>query len=289
MKERNNILPFPGKECFSTYLELENYLLGAKDGNIFSYEDLPETITSSAIENYGNWLAELTQEDPEHWERGAAIHYNNKKGNFVFPSNPQVGKHEVSLFCSKNPFFNTPIAVTHSHPDDTCFSLSDLAFFLTKADGQNQRPAVPISHVATAEDNFLLMKAKETPEMDTQQNSWDYNYEIITDYYHDPDVKEIRDFHSFENQYGIGLPKEEIMRLRWKSGVNFIDAPSRNEFLTYYHLFLKNYFTAKKYKYGLYYSKKDGLYRRFSKEELKEYLTEEIRERLLRARMETSG
>ncbi len=288
MKERNSILPFPGKERFSTYLELENYLLDAKDGALFSYEDLPKTITSSAIENYGNWLAELTQKDPEHWERGAAIHYNNKRGDLVFPSNPQVGKYEVFHFCSKVLSLNTPVVIMHSHPDNNCFSFpwGDLTLFLAKANWQNQYHAVPI-HVATAEDNFLLIKAKETPEIDPLQDSWEW--EILRDYDHDPDIKEIINFHSFENLYGIGLPEEEIRRLNWKAGVDFIHPFPRDKFFVYYRFLLRNYFVAKIYKYGFYYSKGDGLYRRFCKKELKEYLTEVIRERFLRAKIEASS
>ncbi len=286
MKERNNILPFPGKERFLTHLELENYLLDAKDGVIFDYEDLPETITSSAIENYGNWLAELTQKDPEHWERGAIIHYNNRKRDFVFPSNPQIGRDEVYSFFSKNPLFNTPVVATHSHPSNDCFSFwhhGDLAFFLDKIDEESQHPYVPVSLVATTEDNFLLIKAKETPEMDTYQGNW--GYEILRDWNYDPDVKEIRNFHSLENQYGIGLPKEEIKRLFFRAGVSLTCPVSSDRFFGYYCLFFQNYFAAKIYKYGFYYSRKDGLYKRFSKEELKSYLTEVIRERFLRAKM----
>ncbi len=285
MKERNSILPFPGKECFSIHLELENYLLRAKDGAVFSYEDLPETITSSAIENYGNWLSELTQEDPKHWERGAIIHYNNKKRNFVFPSNPQIGKYEVFLLFSKNHSFNAPVAAIHSHPDNNCFSFifGDLTFFLAKANWQNQYPGAPINLVATTEDNFLLIKTKETPELDPSQESW--QWEISRGCDRDPDIKEIKDFHSFGNHHdSIGLPEEEIKRLRWIAGVDFIHPFPGDKFFRYYQLLFQNYFAAKIYKYGFYYSKKDGLYKRFSKEELKEYLTEVIRERFLRAK-----
>ena len=118
--------------------------------------------------------------------------------------------------------------------------------------------------------------------MDTYQSGW--GYEILRDWGYDPDIKEIRAFHSFENQHGIGLPKEEIKRLCWEAEVTFVSPLHYNKFIPHYNLLLQNYFAAKIYKYGFYYSRKDGLYKRFSKEELKSYLTGVIRERFLRAK-----
>lgn len=254
MSERNRFVEYPSVEALHAYGELENYLRLAIDDHMFSYDELPDIIVAKAVETYANWLAELTQRDPKHWERGATPYFDGRKGDsLVFPANPPVGDGVVLAIFPKNPLC-TPSGFMHSHPDASCFSDccdGDIEGFLDSL--------LPFEHVATAENNYLLLRTNETLCIETSKEygSLDRYDSLLHEMDGDKDVQEIEKMHTEVNLYGTGLSRD-------------LDCFYN---ITYLPLLI-NLFCAKKYKYGFYCSHKDGIYKRWGKEDVAKYLTD---------------
>ncbi len=271
MSERNKVVEFPSIEALRVCGDFENYLRLAGDGDMFSYAELPKMLVAPAIETYGNWLADLTQKDPKHRERGSTPYFDRRKGDsLVFPVNPQVGDDIVIVVFPKNPSC-IPSGFMHSHPDASCFSgcNGDLESFLDDL--------LPFEHVATAENNYLLVRTSETLCM----GKYDL---LVRGMWEDEDVQEITRMHTEANQCGTGLSRKEFkpfaLRAQWLLRPTDFNYFYQTDYLPP----LINLFCAKKYKYGFYCSQKDGIYRRWGREEVARYITDLLRRELLQER-----
>lgn len=279
MAERNSFVSYP-KEILSTQSELETYTAGIAQGEpLVSYETLPSVINATGIEGYANWLSELTNIDPKHYERGTTIFFDKRKFTLVFPSNPQIGDGVITLYYPNNSNC-VPVMASHSHPDSSAFSGpdGDLAYMLGAHKGPAPLAYIPAMQVATTKYNYLLLRTQETVPSDETNRYWRSG--ILDGFNNDPEVKEIFEFFSYENQYGTGLSIEDFRSLQWISGVN-LSHPSSFDVFFHCHFILPitNYYASQKHKLGFYYSEKNGRYVHLTKSRIIQLVAEVVRAR----------
>lgn len=247
------------------YGEFERYLLNLNRYGLIEYSDLPQNINLGIIELYANWLYSLTKEDIEKFERGDFILLDSENSNLILRDNPLTGNGHID-FQNIAIEDNEPVMVAHSHPDDSMFSYNDVKYFLIRKEIFNDG-IFPASIVATSKLNFLKIRSAQTPILDEK------SYYRIDMFNHDDEIKEIREYFSYDNCYGTGVPEKKFRRLAFYSGINLFHPTSNDDYyLLYFHLILKNYYFAKVCKYGLYYSNKDGNYIRMTKGVVIEYI-----------------
>ncbi len=157
-RQGNREVPFP-EASIEGKGDLENSLL---QGNL-DYDNLPPTLSSIGIEVYGNWLAQLTQGDPQHRERAAFIHLRIDNEEFIYPSNPNIGELTSSMAAySRKPKKFIPLVRVHSHPLSSSFSPQDLRRAMQAGGLLHEDNDFIAELVATQERNYLLLKTEQT-------------------------------------------------------------------------------------------------------------------------------
>ena len=241
MREANSSIPFPTEILTPQNSDLETYLLNLTKDKLPSYNELKNPIQATRIETYANWLSQLTQKDQNHYERGSVVHINTKNRQIIFPSNPNVGNDFSCLFdISKKRETFLPTLHIHTHPEDSCFSHSDLRMFLSGYEDSKIELFVPKAMlVSSLKFNFLILKSQETPlvvdEREVYDKSW-IKYGTEAEYYQlaKYGVKKVGSFQPIEDAF--------------------------NGFWGFYKTFASTLKLAQEYKFGFYYSTKNGLY-----------------------------
>lgn len=284
MRRTKEAIIYP-ETCLGEYADLERHLLSLSEGgDLPRFEDLPEGFTAGPLEHYANWLHSLTDADPKKFERGSVIFFDRRRPGLVFPRIPWRGEHQVVIHYPMNRHC-LPLSVSHSHSIEGCFSTSgDLSSFLTRFIYSPHYSHVPLMQASTPSYNFAMIRTRETVSLGPDTDDFWLTCSLFP-MRSDPEIREIFSHFSFTNQYGTALAKDEFERLHWLSGINLEHPTSTDHFYyTFFLSFLEIYFAAKAHRFGLYYSRRDGRYRKMSKAAIIEIIGKDIRTRFQKAR-----
>ena len=233
----NGVFPFTPEQLSGMNDDLEKVLMTPRDR--FSYELVPNVIPSQGTDLYATWLGQMTHADLQERERaGASVLKVNPK-RLIYQPTPFIGERDgVTIY---KPFYPrgsvTFSAEFHSHPDLSCFGGTDLK----RMGIMPGRVSDPMVHlVATRFRNYMVMLTKQTPYAGPDQVSQDFraiDYDLHSDY---PSVEDM-----FTEKFGK---------------VNFDWLISM----------------AERYKWGVYYSNQDGVFRRLTSSNVVQHVTENV-------------
>lgn len=261
MSERNGYVSYPNQEMETHTRDLEQIIVNFAEGKRLLPDQLPSVISASRTEAYANWFASLTSTDPEHQERGAAIHVKMTSKELVYPTNPDVGLDGVGCIVSKKRDVNKPIINVHSHPYDICFSgyNGDLTTLLKGWGEGDDYFILDGMLVATSVHNYLMIKTSETPVV---EDEWDIKVRAGDLY----DYDEFLAVRRFKSKLGKSMSdgSEDYWPIFEQAEQKFF----RESFDSLYNSFIDSLSLAEAYKLGFYFSNKDGHYVRFTKESL---------------------
>lgn len=256
--------PFPALR-FTEEKDLERRLLRIYDpegAKWPDYHELPESFDAGGIEEYANWLQELTAHDPEHRERVSHVYLHGEdlydtgiaKG-LIYRRRVRRGENKRvnPKPVHRNERF-IPIVTAHSHPHTSCFSLDDFKYFTSAyANPDFSKYEGPVFIVSTPEYNYLLMQSLDTSKIPP--------YEIIsTISEHENSLKDMAIEVLDEGYYRHKSASRSREREREVLGCSALD---------YVGFIVLSHSLARELRLGLYYSHKDGHYKRVDKQFIK--------------------
>lgn len=252
-RKLNSIIPFPSEIKSQEDGLLEAYLKNlTQAASLPLYEELPNEITSFAIDRYANWLFKLTDADSLKRERGAFIHLDVNKNRLIYPSNPFVGTSNETLSIAGEGKRFLPIVRIHTHPNRTCFSPTDL-----------RRPISDSRFIAemlsTKGKNYLLLRTEDSVLEDAEETikKMDELTNLIME-----DANRVGRILSVMVKNGImpGDVAELILVKINEINLRELGSPFVQYYLTHYLTFE----VAKTYKLGFYASQEEGVYKEVS-------------------------
>jgi len=254
MREANNIIPFPTEILNFQKSNLESYIIDLTENKLPFLNELSNTtFYTKQIETYANWMSDLTEKDSKHWERGVVIHVQTDNKKLIFPKNPDIGEDACGWAVSKRRDLFLPTINIHTHPQiNICFSPGDMSTFLSGWGDKTTDFFIPTGMLVSAPKfNFLILKSQETPSAIDKNEVY--------------------------NKSWIKYGGEEYFKLA-EDGVKKVGSfqpidDAFNGFFNFYKAFVSTFKLAQEYKFGFYYSTKDGIYTPFTKDKLTEVMT----------------
>lgn len=264
VRQRNREAPFPS-EINRSRGELEEYFadLGGEREELLHYDELPDTFTSVGLDQYPAWFAKLTEKDPAHNERAAYLFLRDPI-EIIYPTNPEIGTEKSSLAVkTKKPKVFFPIARVHSHPDTTCFSPQDFRRAMGRTGIYFEENEFISEIVGTPKNNFLLLRTEETefddPE-DVERILESFQQEV--ERMHNFTYNTIKD--SVQGQKGADELAEVLFDCQLQAEEEIFGA----DYARYYTTIAATHQIASDHKLGFYVSNQDGIYRKFTDEDL---------------------
>ncbi len=266
VRQRNREAPFPN-EINTDRGDLENYFVHLSEDDeeeLIYYDDLPDSFSSVGMDQYPTWLAMLTEADPQHRERASFVYLREDPIEFIYPQNPEIGTESEAIpIKTKKPKIFFPLTRVHSHPDTTCFSPQDLRRVLSLRGIWFEENEFVSEIVGTPRQNFLLLRTEET-EFDEPEE-----VERLLENFQQ-DAQKMRDAidnvirESVKGDLGTKEMADLLINCLYQAEKEVFGA----DYATYLTTIAATHQIAKEHKIGFYVSNHDGLYRRFTDEDL---------------------
>lgn len=248
---------YPWRKLHKDQGGFEKYLLRLPELEkpFIDHDNPPSQFTSIGIDNYLNWFSALTAY--RGVEHASWVYLQLDPRHLIFPSKPVVGTENYVRTRPKRhlPRFASLIRA-HSHRDDSCFSMHDLARFMF-----HEKAA--FEALGTRDANYLLLRTEQTTQdnLENVHNKVEEMNKLIKgtaeEYY-----SQILSIHPDE----IPIEDRDLAR-----ACLVLEGRERFGRDPYTHLITFNSTckVAEVYKLGFYFSWKDGVYHRFTNEDLK--------------------
>lgn len=266
-RQRNREVPFPEGVQELGIFEKDLLIFASRRRGWYDWYHLPQEIQLAGLETYINWLGMLTQKDPERRERGTLIHADIRKPwkRLVYPQNPNVGTYnEVNVWAqiSKRPEQFVPLVVIHSHPKPSTFSTRDISLFRRKG----------IHALSTPDENYLVVPTRQSIPPQVQEDDLDRDLEekalhSKTSLILSITVELVRERNLSEYEISR-LGRSFDMALDVTGDDLFPVGRAPRSFLRYLEGLRQALEIAEGFKLGFYYSSKDGVYTRVTREKL---------------------
>lgn len=221
------------------------------------------------MEDYLNWLSELTQDDPNHLERGAMIFADIRRPwtKLIYPSNPIIGKEnnmgqEGMVPASKRQDRFVSAVIAHSHDISLPFSPFDFPGVIR---GANIGAAL-----ATPYENYLLLRTPQTPVEMAQEELERLKSELMDEFL--AAAKEFKTQTSqMTNELNSFIPGagDSYQRLIRAYGQRFLHGANSS---SYFCSLRQSMEFGKRYHMAFYSSPKDGNYTIVGEEKLQKEL-----------------
>lgn len=249
------------------HLKVSNHIVEL--GSLPPFEGLSENLTVGRIEQFGASLFDETKNDSEGKERGGWVHLDIPNNQLLLPKIPTVGvkKYELgSGFWDHGSFSHSvtppqyitdglqPVVFDHSHPSPGAFS--DIDVELVIGERQNNNPVIAFAH--TQGLNYMLHRSQETRFV-----SWKECLEKFHGY-KVSFISESEDLGSREYHAVLADTDGSV----FNAILDNLNGSSQDFFLE----LMTIQAMAEEFKLGFYYSKRDGIYKRFSFDRIRELI-----------------